>query len=71
MATPFEVKVSLSKEKFASRAFRDAYEATVIAGGLQPGDKYVLKKFKKEQAKEVEKLFFSIENHTRKMNSLA
>lgn len=68
---PFEVKVSLSKEKFSSGAFRDAYEATVIAGGLQPGDKYVLKKFKKEQAKEVEKFFFSIENHTRKMNSLA
>ena len=35
---PFEVKVSLSKEKFASGAFRDAYEATVISGGLQPGD---------------------------------
>lgn len=44
---PFDVKVSLSKEKFASGAFRD---------GLQPGEKYVLKKFQEEQAKEVEKL---------------
>ena len=71
---PFEVKVSLSKEKFASGAFRYAYEATVISGGLQPGEKYVLKRFQEEQGKEVEKLFYSIENHTRKMvqmNSLA
>lgn len=71
---PFEVKLSLSKEKFASGAFRDAYEATVISGGLPHGEKYVLKRFKEEQAKEVEKLFHSAENHTRKMvqmNSLA
>lgn len=71
---PFEVKVSLSKEKFANGAFRDAYEATVISGGLQPGEKYVVKKFKEEQTKEVERLFHSIEDHTRKMvqmNSLA
>lgn len=58
MATPIRSKVSLSKEKFASGAFRDAYEATVKAGGLQPGDKYVLKKFKKEQAKGSGKAFF-------------
>ena len=45
---PFEVKVSLSKEKCASGAFRHAYEATVISGGLQPGEKYVLKKFQEE-----------------------
>ena len=67
---PFEVKVSLSKEKFASGAFRDAYEATDTSGGLHPGKKYVLKKFKEEQTKEVH----SIEDHTRKMaqtNSLA
>ena len=35
---PFEVKLSLSKEKFASGAFRDAYKATVISGSLQPGE---------------------------------
>lgn len=58
MATPIRSKVSLRKEKFASGAFRDAYEATVKAGGLQPGDKYVLKKFKKEQAKGSGKAFF-------------
>jgi len=68
------VKLSVNKEKFASGAFRDAYEATVISGRLQPGEKYVLKKVRKEQAKEVENLFVSKENHTRKivqMNSLA
>lgn len=45
---PFKVKVSLSKEKCASGAFRHAYEATVISGGLQPGEKYVLKKSQEE-----------------------
>ena len=64
---PFEMKVSLSKDKFASGAFRDGYEAKVISGGLEPGEKYVLKKFKEEQTKEVERLFHSIEDHTRKM----
>lgn len=38
-----EVKLSLSKEKFASGAFRDPYKAIVISGGLQPEDIYVLK----------------------------
>ena len=41
---------------------------------MQPGEKYVLKQFKEEQTKEVERLFDSIEDHTRKivqMNSLA
>ena len=61
------MKVSLSKDKFASRAFRDAYEGTVLSGGLQPGEKYFLKQFKQEQAMGVEELFHSIENHTRKM----
>ena len=73
--TPFEVKLSLTKEKFASGACRDAYEAMVISGsGLLHGDKYVLKKFKGERVKEVEDLFNSIEDHTRKlvqMNALA
>ena len=39
----FEVRVSLSKKKFTSGAFRDAYEATVISVGLQPGEKYAEK----------------------------
>ena len=38
-----------------------------MSGGLQPGEKYVLKKFQEELAKEVEKLFCSIKNHTMKM----
>ena len=47
---PFEVKLSLSKEKFASGAFRDAYKATLTSGRLQAGQKYLLKKVRKEQA---------------------
>lgn len=47
---PFEVKLSPSKEKFASGAFRDAHDAIVISGRLQPGEKYVRKKVRKEQA---------------------
>ena len=41
---PFEAKLSLSKQKFASGLFRDAYLATALSTELIPG-KYVLKKF--------------------------
>ena len=41
---PFEARFSLSKEKFASGAFRDAYLASAFCK-LGPG-KFVLKKFK-------------------------
>ena len=71
-AQPFEVTLSLSKEKFASGSFRDAYIATPLSG-LSPG-KYVLKKFKEDQVHGIENLFKSIEEHTRKvvqMNALA
>jgi hypothetical protein len=70
-AQPFEATLSLSKEKFASGGIRNAYIATPLSG-LSPG-KYVLKKVKEEKVDEIEKLFKSIEEHTRKavqMNAL-
>ena len=69
---PFEARLSLSKEKFASGSFREAYLSTALSE-LAPG-KYVLKKFKQDQVKEIERLFSSMETHTRKMvqmNALA
>ncbi|XP_078368275.1 myosin heavy chain kinase A-like [Oculina patagonica] len=69
---PCEAKFSLLKQKFASGAFRDAYHATALSE-LSPG-KYVLKKFKEDQVQEIERLFTSMETHTRKvvqMNALA
>ena len=69
---PFETRLSLSKQKFASGSFRDAYHATALSE-LSSG-KYVLKKFKEDQVQEIERLFSSMEIHTRKMvqmNSLA
>ena len=70
---PFEVKVSLDGQPFASGSFRDAYKASVISG-LPSSDEYVVKRFKKDQIYEIERLFGTIEAHTRKMvqmNSLA
>ena len=70
-AQPFEVTLSLAKEKFASGGVRDAYTATPLSG-LSPG-KYVLKKVQEQKVDEIEKLFKSIEEHTRKavqMNAL-
>ena len=69
---PFEASLSLSKKKFASGSFRDAYLATALSQ-LSPG-KYVLKKFKEDQVDDIVKLFTSMETHTRKMvqmNALA
>ena len=69
---PFQVRLSLQKEKFASGTFRNAYEANALSG-IQNG-KYVLKKIKENQIHDIEQLFNSVEDHTRKavqMNSLA
>ena len=71
---PFEASFSLAKQKFATGSFREAYmyHATAVSN-LSPGN-YVLKKFKKEQEKEVKKLFNSMDENTRKMvqmNALA
>ena len=63
-AQPFEVTLSLAKEKFASDGVRDAYIATPLSG-LSP-EKYVLKKAQEQQVNEIEKLFTSTEEHTRK-----
>ena len=69
---PFQVRLSLQKEKIASGTFRNAYEANALSG-IQNG-KYVLKKMKENQIHDIKQLFNSVEDHTRKavqMNSLA
>ena len=69
---PFQVRLSLQKEKIASGTFRNAYEANSLSG-IQNG-RYVLKKMKENQIHDIEQLFNSVEDHTRKavqMNSLA
>lgn len=72
---PFEVKVSLDQKPFASGSFRDAYKASVISGlPSSNADGYVVKRFKEDQVYEIERLFGTVEAHTRKMvqmNSLA
>ena len=69
---PFQVSLSLQKEKFASGTFRKAYEANALSR-IQNG-KHVLKKMKENQIHDIEQLLNGIEDHTRKavhMNSLA
>ena len=51
----FEARLSLSKEKFSTGSFRDAYLSNALSE-LAPG-KYVLKKFKQDQVEEIERLF--------------
>ena len=62
----FEGRLSLSKEKFASRSFRGAYLTTALSE-LALG-KYILKKFKQDQVQEIERLFSSMETRTRKVS---
>ncbi|KXJ10632.1 Transient receptor potential cation channel subfamily M member 6 [Exaiptasia diaphana] len=69
---PFQATFSLAKEKFSTGSFREAYLAKALTS-LAPG-KYVLKKWKEDQVKEIEKYFKDIGDHTRKavqMNSLS
>jgi hypothetical protein len=61
---PFQATLSLAKETFLSGGVRDAYIATPLSG-LNSG-KYVLKKVREQKVNEIEKLFKSIEEHTRK-----
>ena len=61
---PFQVRFSLQNEKFASGTFHNAYEANALSG-IQDG-KYVLKKMKENQIRDIEELFNSVEGHTRK-----
>ena len=72
MARTISSKAFVTKKKFASGTFRNAYEANALSG-IQNG-KYVLKKMKENQIHDIEQLFNSVEDHTRKavqMNSLA
>jgi len=61
---PFQVRFSLQKEKFATGAFRDAYEANALSG-IEDG-KYIVKKFKEDQIGDMVALLGSIDGHTRK-----
>ena len=54
------------RKPFASGSFRDAYTASVISG-LPSKEKYVLKKVKRDQITDIERLFGTVEAHTRKM----
>lgn len=60
---PFETRLSVTKEKFASGGFRDAFEVTALSG-LK--GKYVLKRYRPDQVSTIEDLFGSLEVHTRK-----
>lgn len=69
---PFEATFSMERKPFASGGFRNAHLASPLSG-MKPG-KYVIKKFKADQVNDIERLFKSIEEHTRKsvqMNALA
>ena len=68
---PFEVRLAISKEKFASGGFRNAYDCTALSG-LK--GRYVLKKYQEDKVENIVELFGSLEIHTRKivqMHSLA
>ena len=60
---PIEVRLSLSKQKFASGACRDAFMAT---GLTCLSGKMVLQKYCKERQENIANLFTSVEEHTRK-----
>ena len=67
---PWESK--FCRGRYGPPYFRNAYEANALSG-IQNG-KYVLKKIKENQIQDIEQLFNSVEDHTRKavqMNSLA
>ena len=61
---PFEVRLAISKEKFASGGFRDAYDCTALSG-LK--GRYVLKKYQHDKVEDIVQLFGSLEIHTRKI----
>ena len=62
---PFEVRLAISKEKFASGGFRNAYDCTALSG-LK--GRYVLKKYQEIRSyKDIVQLFGSLEIHTRKI----
>lgn len=69
---PFQVRLTLQKEKLASRTFCNTYEANTLSG-ISDG-KYVLKKMKENQICHDEFNSILLEGHTHKavqMNPLA
>eukprot|EP00794_Sanderia_malayensis_P013717 gene13717-15147_t len=68
---PFGVQLSVSLEKFASGGSRDAYLAKGIKG---IEGRFVVKRYRPDCIEEIERLFKSTEDHTRKtvqMHALA
>lgn len=61
---PFDVRVSLSNEKFASGGFRDAFECTALSG---LNGKFVLKKYIEDNVPKILQHFESLDIHTRKV----
>ena len=61
---PFEVQLSVSKEKFATGGFRDAHDCTALSG-LK--GRFVLKKYHEDKVDNIIQLFGSLEIHTRKV----
>ena len=61
---PFDVRLSLKRDKFASGGFRDAFECTALSG-LK--GRFVLKKYKEDQVESIIANFGSLEIHTRKV----
>ena len=59
---PIEVRLSLSKQKFAGGGCRDAFMATGLTG---LSGKMVLQKYRKEIQENIANLFTSVEKHTR------
>ena len=60
---PFEVCLAVSKEKFPSGGFRDAYGCTALSGMK---GRYVLKKYQ-DKIENIVRLFGSVEIHARKI----
>ena len=58
------MRLAISKEKFASGGFRNAYDCTALSG-LK--GRYVLKKYHDDKVEDIVQLFGSLEIHTRKI----
>jgi hypothetical protein len=61
---PVEVVLSISVDKFASGACRDAFLATGLKG---LDGKFVVKRYRSEQVAELVEHFQSLDTHTRKV----
>lgn len=60
---PIPVKLSVDKKSFACGTVRNAFKARALSG-LKA--RYVLKRYKQNQVADIEALFGTLDNHTRK-----